>query len=90
MSQDFFSLSECRDLLFHVQEHRLTLPEIASFIAENNLQFLGFELEPQIRRSYARQFPNDVAMTDLAQWHRYETENPSTFVKMYQFWVQKK
>ena len=24
-SSDFFSLSECRDLLFHVQEHRLTL-----------------------------------------------------------------
>jgi len=24
---DFFSLSECRDLLFHVQEHRFTIPQ---------------------------------------------------------------
>ena len=29
-------------------------------------------------------------MTDLEQWHRYETDNPRTFVNMYQFWVQKK
>ena len=30
---DFFSTSECRDLLFHVQEKRLTIPELKSFIA---------------------------------------------------------
>jgi len=89
MFRDFFCLSECRDLLFHVQEHRLSLLEIAAFIAENNLQFLGFDIEAPIRRDYARQFPNDVAMTDLAQWHQYETGNPSTFIGMYQFWVQK-
>ena len=28
-SPDFYSISACRDLLFHVQEHRLTLPQIA-------------------------------------------------------------
>ncbi len=27
---DFYSLSECRDLLFHVIEHNFTLPKIAS------------------------------------------------------------
>ena len=47
---DFFSVSGCRDLLFHVQEHRLNLPQIASFIAESNLRFLGFELDPQTQR----------------------------------------
>jgi len=88
--RDFFTVSECRDLLFHVQEHRLTLHQIAAFIAENNLQFLGFVLDPQTRRNYARQFPGDIAMTDLAQWHRYETDNPHTFIGMYQFLVQKK
>ena len=30
----------------------------------------------------------DIAMTDLAQWHRYEIDNPRTFAQMYQFWVQ--
>ena len=28
---DFFTTSDCRDLLFHVQEYRTTLPEIKSF-----------------------------------------------------------
>ncbi len=43
---DFFSISECRDLLFHVQEQQLTIPEIKSFIAEHGLTFIGFEFEP--------------------------------------------
>ena len=38
-SGDFFSTSGCRDLLFHVQEHRFSIPEIASFIAQNGLAF---------------------------------------------------
>ena len=29
-NEDFYSLSGCRDLLFHVQEHRFQLPQIAS------------------------------------------------------------
>ena len=87
---DFFSINECRDLLFHDCEHRLTLPEIAAFLAENELQFLGFTLDPQTLRNYARQFPADTAMTDLAQWHRFESENPYTFASMYLFWVQKR
>jgi SAM-dependent methyltransferase len=89
MAWDFFSINECRDLLFHVCEHRLTLPEIAAFLAENKLQFLGFVLDPQTLRNYARQFPDDTAMTDLAQWHRFESENPYTFASMYLFWIQK-
>ena len=44
---DFYSTSECRDLFFHVQEHRLTLGQIESFLAEFGLQFVGFELDPQ-------------------------------------------
>ena len=30
-SSDFFSTSECRDLLFHVQEHRVTIPAYQGF-----------------------------------------------------------
>ena len=41
--EDFFSTSACRDLLFHVQEHQLTLPEIKVFLSQNRLEFLGFE-----------------------------------------------
>ncbi|MDB5566505.1 MAG: hypothetical protein JWP84_3071 [Tardiphaga sp.] len=90
LTVDFFSLSDCRDLLFHAQEHRLTLPQIAAFLSDNDLQFLGFDIDAVTSRNYARRFPADVAMTDLAQWHQYETENPYTFIQMYQFWIQRK
>jgi SAM-dependent methyltransferase len=86
---DFFSISTCRDLLFHVQEHRFTVPRIKSFLAANDLEFLGFELEHQVRHSYADRFPEDVAMTDLDRWQVFEQENPRTFIGMYQFFLQK-
>ena len=35
-------MSGCRDMFFNVMEHRLTLPEIAAFLKEQNLSFLGF------------------------------------------------
>jgi SAM-dependent methyltransferase len=35
---DFFTVSECRDMLFHVQEHQLTLSEIANFVGENEIE----------------------------------------------------
>ena len=41
---DFYSLSDCRDLLFHVQEHGLTLPQIGDFIRASGQRLLGFEL----------------------------------------------
>jgi hypothetical protein len=86
---DYFSISECRDLLFHVQEHHLTIPEIGSFLDEHKLQFIGFELEPRIAANYRLRFPQDSSMTSLASWHGFETENSATFASMYQFWIQK-
>jgi tetratricopeptide (TPR) repeat protein/2-polyprenyl-3-methyl-5-hydroxy-6-metoxy-1,4-benzoquinol methylase len=83
---DFFTVSECRDLLFHVQEHQLTIPEIKAFLTDNKLAFLGFANAPA--RAYRARFPDDPAMTDLDHWHEFETENPTTFVNMYQFWLQ--
>ena len=42
-NEDFFSMSGCRDLLFHAHEVRFTLPQIASMIEALGLRFLGFE-----------------------------------------------
>jgi len=88
-STDFFSMSECRDLLFHVQEHRMTLPQIAAFIGETKLTFLGFDADATLLKQYEVRFPADPAKTDLASWHQFELENPRSFAGMYQFWVQK-
>jgi len=87
---DFFSISECRDLLFHVQEHRFDLPQIETMLTRHNLEFLGFEIAPAVRRRYAAMFPEDRAMTNLGHWHAFETAHPQTFIGMYQFWAQKR
>jgi tetratricopeptide (TPR) repeat protein/SAM-dependent methyltransferase len=84
---DFFTTSECRDLLFHVQEQQLSIPEIAAFLRAHGLIFLGFT--GAVGHAYRARFPADVAMTDLEQWHQFETEHPMAFTGMYQFWVQK-
>jgi tetratricopeptide (TPR) repeat protein/2-polyprenyl-3-methyl-5-hydroxy-6-metoxy-1,4-benzoquinol methylase len=86
---DFGSTSECRDLLFHAQEHRTTLPEVKAALAANQLTFLGFEIDSWVRRQYAARHPDDSAMTNLDNWRDFEIENPLTFVRMYQFWAQK-
>lgn len=86
---DFFSISACRDLLFHVQEHRMTLTGIDAFLKENNLTFLGFEIEDEVLVAYKRRFPDDSAATNLGHWQIFENENPDTFIGMYQFWIQK-
>ena len=37
---DFYSLSELRDLLFHVQEHRFTIPKIKDHLKETRILWL--------------------------------------------------
>ena len=88
-SLDFFDTSSCRDLLFHVHEHQLTLPEIKAFLVGNDLQFLGFDVDPGVLQQYRLRCPDDETMTDLDRWHAFEIENPGTFLGMYQFFVQK-
>jgi tetratricopeptide (TPR) repeat protein/2-polyprenyl-3-methyl-5-hydroxy-6-metoxy-1,4-benzoquinol methylase len=87
---DFYSSSECRDLLLHVQEHRLSLPQISAFLADHDLEFLGFMLPAGVLRRYDQRFPEDRSRTNLELWHQFESENPYVFVNMYQFWVQKR
>ncbi|MDA0231525.1 MAG: tetratricopeptide repeat protein [Proteobacteria bacterium] len=86
---DFYTLSECRDLLFHVEEHRFTLPEIARCLDALDLEFIGFEMrERAVIDRYRARFPNDPGALNLENWHLFETDNPHTFVAMYQFWVK--
>jgi SAM-dependent methyltransferase len=86
---DFFGLSACRDLLFHEQEHRTSLPAIQTLLQKLGLDFVGLHVEPTVLQRFRARFPGDGAAHDLDLWHQYETEHPDTFVGMYQFWVQK-
>lgn len=87
--RDFFNLSGCRDLIFNVQEHRFTIPQIAAALSELDLTFLGFETDPIVKQHYLARFPDDPTATSLESWHQFEMENPETFLAMYQFWVRK-
>jgi 2-polyprenyl-3-methyl-5-hydroxy-6-metoxy-1,4-benzoquinol methylase len=87
---DFFSLSECRDLLFHVQESRMTIPGIKQFIAAQKLKFVGFEFDAGAQRRYRALFEqNGWSTGNLDRWHEIEAQHPDTFAGMYHFWVQK-
>ena len=85
---DFYSASELRDLLFHIQEHRFTIPIIKEHLAELGIEFRGFESQQIIsqfkKTNIAKEDPYD-----LNKWQVYEEANPSAFAGMYQFWCQK-
>lgn len=88
---DYFTVSTCRDLLFHVHEVQTTIPEIKAFLAENGLRFIGFDfgaLEGQehYRNLFAR---NGWSLNDLDRWDAFERAQPQLFAGMYVFWVQK-
>jgi SAM-dependent methyltransferase len=84
---DFYSMSECRDLLFHVQEHRYTIPGIARLLDDAGLRFIGFDLEPAALARFRAAYPSKDALTDLDLWNEFEQQNPDFFAAMYQFWA---
>ena len=85
---DFFTMSECRDLLFHVMEHQFTIARIKAFITEQRLSFLGFVLDKANLDKFQRQFPGADALVDLDRWERFEAANPRTFIQTYLFYVR--
>lgn len=89
-TSDFYTTSTVRDLVFHVQEHRFTLPRIKALLDDTGLEFLGFSLpNPLVKQAYRERFPGDPDCLDLDNWDRFERDNPRTFEAMYQFWCRK-
>jgi 2-polyprenyl-3-methyl-5-hydroxy-6-metoxy-1,4-benzoquinol methylase len=88
--EDFYSLSGCRDLVFHVREQSFTLPQIAAILAELDLAFIGFEIpDAGTSARFRTCFRDDRALSDLGNWAAFEVDRPDTFAQMYQFWVRK-
>ncbi len=78
---DFYSLSGCRDYLFHVQEHRFRLPAVADMIAAAGLRLTDIGLKHGDRADFKRRFGNE---SDLKAWHAYEEAHPGCFGSMYE------
>ena len=87
-SSDFYSLSTLKDLLFHVQEHRFTIPQIQDCLSELGLKFCGFESDKIVSHFKQTNTGADDPY-DLDKWQAYEEANPRAFAGMYQFWCQK-
>ena len=75
---DFYTLSKCRDLLFHRHEQRFTLGGVAAALQALNLRFLGFVGVPAEATA--------ACGRDLEKWAAWEVARPETFARMYQFY----
>lgn len=80
-SDDFYTLSGCRDLVFHVHEHQFTLPQVAELIA--GLRLVGFDASAEAMSPFGNADP-----LDLHRWDRLEQQQPHLFAGMYQLLVQ--
>jgi len=88
--RDFYAASECRDLVFHVQEHLFTIPKIKACLSELNLDFMGFQHKNyQWNTLYGQKYPDDPQKLNLDNWQSLEEAHPSMFAGMYQFFVKK-
>jgi Flp pilus assembly protein TadD/SAM-dependent methyltransferase len=87
---DFYSTSECRDLLFHVHEARFTLLQVRDLLRDAGLRVLGLVIDPRRLARYAAQFPEDARRNDLECWSAFEAQHPDTFTGMYVVWTQKR
>lgn len=87
-SYDFYSLSQCRDLVFHVQEHTFSLLEVEALLRANGLSVWHVALKsPQHASMYASRFPGDPRGTRLDNWHALERQEPMLFAGMYDLWL---
>ena len=87
--RDFFNAGGCRDLLFHVMEHRFTIAQIKALLNDNGLTFLGFEISMDLRERFLQQCPGEESLSDLDKWDLFEAANPEAFIGMYIFYAQK-
>lgn len=84
-SPDFYTMSGCRDLIFHEQEHRFTINQISKMLEDLKLEFIGFNItNHKTINLFQAMFPDDTKMTHLNNWHEFEQKHPETFKKMYQ------
>jgi SAM-dependent methyltransferase len=88
-SVDFGSVSGCRDLVFHVREHRVTLPELGQGLAATGLELLGFQHAlPEASARYRARWPDDPTQVALERWGLLERDHPRLFAGMYVFWAR--
>ncbi len=85
---ELFSISEVRDLFFHVQEHRFTCPQLKLLFQDTGMSLISFAPGmPVVLQKYALMFPDDLHSVDLDNWHIFEQQFPNVFIGMYKFYI---
>ena len=65
-SNDFYSVSAMKDLLFHVHEHTFTIPEIIKSLNELGLKFCGMD-NPRVCEIFEQHFGSSKDLYDLCK-----------------------
>ncbi len=88
-SPDFYSLSACRDLLFHTQELVFDLSQLLELAEQAHLEWVGLIPPPAAEALAQRQFGCHAHELSLSQWQQLEQQNTQLFAGMYQFYLHK-
>lgn len=88
-SHDFYSMSNCRDLIFHEQEHQFTPDKILNLLTNNQLDFIGMLPTTSGRQAFEQNIGKLEANNTLENWDKVEQEQVDIFSGMYQFYCRK-
>ncbi len=89
-STDFYSMSNCRDLIFHEQEHQFTTDKISNLLTKNQLDFVGMlptTMAKQVFDEYVGELSSST--NTLHNWEIAENNQHNIFEGMYQFYCRK-
>lgn len=75
-SENFYGTSDCRDLLFHVNEHQFDVARIAKALDAGGLRFLGFDerINSRALDRFRERYPAPDAAASLALWQDFERQ----------------
>lgn len=88
-SDDFYTLSGCRDLCFHVREHWYRLPAIGAMLAAAGLELLMLDAPPDAQGLFTQLFGTGGDRRDLALWDQAEATAPRLFAGMFHLWAKR-
>lgn len=86
-SDDFYSVSGCRDLFFHAHEQRFALPQVGLLLEQAGLVLIGLDAPPEAVAAFRESY-GDADRLDLTLWDRLEQAKPFLFAGMYPLWVR--
>jgi len=88
-SDDFYSLSGCRDLVFHVQERAYDPSGLADLLVGAGLTLIGFDAPEEATARFRERHGAAANPLDLRLWDAVEADHPGLFAGMYHLWAQK-